>query len=153
MTEVTAELKLIALDAEDLAVVSAHLQDAVVRVGDMAFLPRERRFVALVNRFHWPAALAAQAVAYERRRAALRFERVSAVQVHGIDLKAKRQVLALLAAQFEPRGAEDPAGAVTLVFAGGAAIRIEMECIEAVLEDLGAAWSAGRKPEHGTGEG
>jgi len=152
MTDTATDLKLIALDAEDLAVVSAHLQDAVVRVGDMTFLPRERRFVALVNRFHWPAALTTSTPAYERRRAALRFERVSAVQVHGIDLTAKRQVLALLAAQFAPRDAEDPAGVVTLVFAGGAAIRIEMECIEAVLEDLGAAWSTGRKPEHSLGE-
>jgi hypothetical protein len=153
MTEAAKDLKLFALDAEDLGVLSAHLQDAVVRVGDMAFLPRERRFVALVNRFHWPAALASSSPAYQRRRAALRFERVSAVQVHGIDLKAKRQVLSLLATQFAPHGPEDPAGVVTLVFAGDAAIRIEMECIEAVLEDLGAAWAAGRKPEHGLSEG
>lgn len=156
-----SDLKLVALDAEDLAVLSAHLQDAVVKVADMAYLPRERRFAALANRFDWTTAVEAPAKAedtaktakrgkqpFVRRRSAIRFERVMAARVQGIDLKQKSRVLSLLAIQFEGKGAEDPAGAITLVFAGGSAIRLEVECIEAELSDLGAAWATKSKPRH-----
>lgn len=150
MTTAKGDLKLIAMDAEDLAVISAHVQDAVARIGDMAYLPRERRFVALVNRFDWTTALAdrTKGAAFARCRAALRFERVGKARIQNIDLGAKRQVLSLLALQFEGRGEEDPSGEVTLIFAGNAAIKLEVECIEAALEDLGAAWQARGKPEH-----
>lgn len=156
-----SDLKLVALDAEDLAVLSAHLQDAVVKVADMAFLPREQRFAALANRFDWTTAVAGSGTAedagkagkrgkqpFVRRRSAIRFERVMAARVQGIDLKQKSRVLSLLAIQFEGRSAEDPAGAITLVFAGGSAIRLEVECIEAELSDLGAAWATRSKPRH-----
>jgi hypothetical protein len=144
------DLKLLALDAEDLAVISAHLQDAILQVGDMAYRPREKRFVALTNRFDWCAALGldqqSAKSSYERHRTALRFERVLAAKLHGIDLQAKRQVLELLAIQFEETA--PPGGVVTLVFAGGAAIRLDVECIEAEMRDLGAAWKARHKPKH-----
>ena len=144
------DLKLIALDAEDLAVLSAHLQDAVLKVQDMAWLQRERRFAALVSRFDWAAALSAgkRARKPQRRRAALRFERVTAARLQGIEPKAKDQVLVLLAIVFEA-GAASPGGTVTLQFAGGAAIRLDVECIEAELRDLGAAWAARSRPDHG----
>lgn len=147
-----ADLKLIALDADDLAVVSAHLQDAVLQVADMAYRPSERRFVAIANRFDWAAATGAhgQTPALERRRAALRFERVLGAGLQGIDLKARRQVLELLAVQFEEK--EAPGGFITLIFAGGGAIRLTVECIEAELRDLGAAWAARGRPRH-PGEG
>jgi Protein of unknown function (DUF2948) len=147
-----ADLKLVAFDAEDLAIVSAHLQDAVVRIADLAYLPREQRFAALLNRFDWVAANAAPGSGgnpvYKRRRAALRFERVVGAKLQGIDLKAKRHVMSLLAIGFEAKAPDDPAGHVTLVFAGGAAIRLQVECLEAEFRDLGAAWSAKRKPGH-----
>ncbi len=143
------DLKLIALDAEDLAILSAHLQDAVFTVADMTYLPHEHRFAAVLNRFDWAAALPAgkRKARRQRRRTALRFERVNAAQLHGIELKARERVLSLLAVQFEP-GAF-PAGVVMLHFAGGAAIRLEVECIEAELRDLGAVWSTRSKPDHG----
>jgi hypothetical protein len=143
-----ADLKLLALDAEDLAVISAHLQDAVLQVADIVYQRSERRFVAMANRFDWEAAVGAAGSkpSCERRRAALRFERVLDAKLQGIDLKAKRQVLSLLAVQFQEKDA--PSGFVTLVFAGGGAIRLEVECIEAELRDLGAAWAARRQPEH-----
>ncbi len=144
------DLKLIALDAEDLAIISAHLQDAVLKVGDLAFLPRERRFAAVANRFDWIDAIAKETRAkdkrYERRRAALRFERVLRAQVHGIDQKNKSAVASLLAISFEP--GELPAGRITLQFADGGAIRLDVECIEAELRDLGPAWQALAKPQH-----
>jgi hypothetical protein len=145
------DLKLIALDAEDLGVISAHLQDAVLRVGDMVYLPSEKRFVAVANRFDWTAVNAAEQpkTGYQRRRAGLRFERVITAKVQGIDFKDKRAALALLAVTFEPAvQADTPEGNVTLTFSGGAAIRLGVECLEVELKDLGAAWTAKRSPEH-----
>jgi hypothetical protein len=140
------DLKLIALDAEDLRVLSCHLQDAVIRVGDMAYVKNEQRFAAIANRFDWEAASRAQAGRYRRRRTGLRFERVRSAQVQGIDLKQKNAVLDLLAVTYEP--GEEPSGTLMLQFAGGGAIRLEVECIEAELRDLGAAWQTRHKPVH-----
>jgi len=143
------DLKLIALDADDLAVISAHLQDAVLKVADMAFLPREKRFAAIANRFDWIDAIendGAREKGYARRRVALRFERVLGAQVQGLDLKDKGAVAELLAVRFEP--GDPPQGQVTLEFAGGGAIRLNVECIEAELRDLGPVWQARSKPKH-----
>jgi hypothetical protein len=148
------DLKLIALDQEDLGVLSAHLQDAVVRVGEMAYLPKEKRFVAIANRFDWAKAVdeskgAGSQESYERRRSGIRIERVNGAKLQGIDLNDKRAVLALLAMTFVPAGEpENPEGDVTLTFSGGAAIRLNVECVEVELKDLGAAWATNRSPEH-----
>jgi hypothetical protein len=158
-------LKLIALDNADLNIISAHMQDAVVRVAEMAYVPRDKRFALIANRFNWAKVAtlgnAAKVTkdALERRRTALRFERVTAAQVLGLDLKDKRAALALLAISFEPAtptaenaNGEDPNagpdGHVTLTFSGGACIRLTVECVEAELKDMGAAWSTKRAPEH-----
>jgi hypothetical protein len=140
------DLKLLALDPEDLKVLSCHLQDAVIRVGDMAYLKGEMRFAAIANRFDWERAAQSREQSYQRRRSGVRFERVKAAQVQGIDLKQKDAVLVLLAVTFEP--AQEPSGTLTLQFAGGGAVRLQVECIEAELRDLGAAWRTQRKPEH-----
>jgi hypothetical protein len=143
------DLKLVALDAEDLSIISAHLQDAVLKVADLAFLPREKRFAVVANRFDWVDALnsdAAKQKHYARRRTALRFERVLGAQVHGIDLRNKSAVVSLLAIGFEP--GEPPEGNVTLRFADGGAIRLHVECIEAELRDLGPVWEAKSRPQH-----
>lgn len=148
------DLKLIALEAEDLNVVSLHLQDAVLTVGDIAYLPREQRFAALLNRFDWFDAVQAGSgrdaanAPFTRRRTALRFERVRAAGLKGIDLNDKKRVLNLLAIQFEAHTPEDPAGFVSLIFAGDAAIRLDVEYIESEMRDLGGAWSTASKPEH-----
>lgn len=142
-------LKLAALDEEDLQVLSAHLQDAVLRVADMAYLPGQRRFAAVINRFDWEGALTAEGAKgkkAERRRAALRFDRVLGAQLSKIRMSAKTAVLELLAIRFEAD--EPPSGYVTLFFAGGGAIKLRVECIEAELKDLGPAWRASRMPEH-----
>jgi len=143
------QLKLVALDTEDLDIVSAHLQDAVMRLADIGFQPHERRFAIVLNRFDWPTALAAGGGARssnERRRAAIRFERVRRVSRQNIAQDKPDAVLSLLTVEFEPT--EPPAGMITLVFAGGGAIRLEVDCIEAELRDLGGAWSAARRPDH-----
>ncbi len=146
------ELKLIALDDEDLQVVSAHLQDAVVTVGDLAYLPRERRFVSVLNRFDWLAAAAAdrgeKGGGYQRRRAALRFEQVRAARVRNIALNDKRQVLNLLAVDFQKAGEGDPGGRVSLIFAADAQIELDVDCVEAELRDLGGVWATSSRPQH-----
>ena len=151
------DLKLIALDSEDLGVMSAHLQDAVVRVSDMTYLPLEKRFAAVANRFDWAKALGAasaragarDSAGLERRRTGLRFERVLSAKVSGLDLKDRRTTLALLAITFQPSNGGDAAdGDVTLTFSGGPAIRLTVECLEVEMKDLGAAWSAKSSPVH-----
>ncbi len=150
------DLKLIALEPDDLQIISAHLQDAVLTVGDIAYLPREKRFASLVNRFDWSRAHqtdsgsknASGKSAYERRRSALRLERVTAARLKNIDLADTKRVLSLLAIQFEPQVEGDPAGSISLIFAADAAIRLDVECIEVEMRDLGAAWTTEMKPEH-----
>jgi hypothetical protein len=135
-------LKLVALDAEDLAIVSAHVQDAVTRVADLRWLPDERRFLMVMNRYAWERASGREAG--ERRRSVLNFDRVTKAEATRIRRDAPDAVVSLLAVTFEP--AEPPAGTVTLTFAGGGAIRLTVECIEARLADVGGAWAARGRP-------
>ncbi|MEZ5854981.1 MAG: DUF2948 family protein [Hyphomicrobiaceae bacterium] len=144
-------LKLIAFDTEDLRVVSAHLQDATVRVSEMRYLKGEQRFAAVLNRFDWAQAHASGRDGLARRQAALRFERVQHAKVSGIDLSHAGDVLVLLAISFEARSTDDPAGWINLVFAGDKAIQLEVECIEAELRDLGPVWRTKSKPRHPKG--
>ncbi|MCB1520468.1 MAG: DUF2948 family protein [Hyphomicrobiaceae bacterium] len=148
-------LMLIALDDADLAVMSAHLQDAVVRVGDMAYLPRHKRFATVLNRFDWMTVATSGGKSDEvlRRRSGLRFERVLAARLSGIDLKSQNSFLSLLAITMTRAGEADPGGRVRLDFSGGAAIELDVECIEAELKDLGAAWRAKRRPVHEDDDG
>ncbi len=144
-------LRLNALDAEDLAIVSAHVQDAVLRVGDLALDGRAGRLLVPMNRFAWEAArpppLVAKPEPGERRRSvASCFDRVLSASRTGIDLGAPEDVLSLLALRWTP--GDDPSGAIELVFAGEAAIRLHVECIEVQLADLGAAWSTPSRPFH-----
>jgi hypothetical protein len=140
-------LKLVALDTDDLSVLSAHLQDAAARVADMAFLPQENRFAMLVDRFDWIAA-AGEGVA-QRRRSGVHFDRVQKARTRGFDLKDRDTVLNLLAAEFEERDA--PSGTVTLYFTGDAAIQLEVECLEAAISDLGPVWPADERPQQRDG--
>ena len=137
-------LKLSAFDADDLAVLSAHLQDAVLKVGDLHWLARRQRFVLVVSRFDWAGAGAGPP---ERRLAGVVFSRVLKVAARNIRSDAPDAVLALLAATFTP-GVEPPAGTVELTFSGGGSLRLEVECLEAALADLGPHWTARRRPAH-----
>ena len=150
-----ALLKLLALDEQDLEIISAHMQDAILRVEDMAFEPDSHRFVAVFNRFDWPTAhrLGEQeAVAntgkkpYERCRCALRFDYVEQVQLKRIKFDRPDTVLELLAIRFET--GEAPSGMVELIFADNYNIRLRVECIEAELSDLSPCWGARSQPEH-----
>ena len=141
-------LKLAALDAEDLDTISALLQDAVATVGEIDYQSRERRFAMVLNRFDWVGATAPKPQ-YRRRRAGLRVHCVHHVGISGFAQGDTARVLNLLSIHFLPK--ELPSGTILLVFSGDAAIRIDVECIEAALEDLGPEWAAAHAPHHTTG--
>ena len=139
------QLKFVVLDEEDLEVASTHLQDAVVRVSDILWRPQEKRVVVALNRFDWEGAQGDNPE-FRRRRAALRFERVLACKCRQVDPAHKDDVLNLLAVEFSET--EAPSGVVLLEFSGGATVRLEVECLEAELADLGSSWMTVHCPAH-----
>lgn len=149
------DLRLMALDAQDLQIISAYCQDAVMKTQDLIFEPKGQRFVIVMNRFAWEAADERKGFfrfrprSRERRRAVLHFDRVVSVRQNGIAATMPDEVLDLLAIRFEE--ADAPSGVIELVFAGNATIRLQVECIEAQLSDLGAAWSTDAVPDHDRG--
>jgi hypothetical protein len=138
-------LKLVALDMDDLEIVSAHLQDAVVSVGDVHWRPAEKRLVIGLARFDWEGAQTGRPD-YQRRSSALRFDRVNSFKCRNVDCSDKKVMLNLLAVSFEET--DGPAGVVTLTFSGGAALRVEVECLECELVDLGPIWTTTCCPAH-----
>jgi Protein of unknown function (DUF2948) len=148
-TLIMEELKLVALDKDDIEVVSAHVQDALVKVADIFWQPHEHRFVMALKRFDWMKAVDAlknKAPDHRRCRTALRFERVISCKCRGLDQTGKDALLNLLAVEFVERDA--PGGTVTMTFSGGGAIRLEVECLEAELVDLGEVFTAMACPDH-----
>lgn len=129
------QLKLMALDADDLAVISTHVQDARVQTSDIIWRQGEKRLVVGLNRLDWEQALHGEA---EPRRlvSALRFDRVLACKSRSIDLTAPDKVLDLVGIEFHAHDA--PGGSALLLFAHGGAIRLDVECLECELTDLGA---------------
>jgi hypothetical protein len=132
---VTANLKLIALDAEDLAVISAHVQDARVLTADIVWRQSEKRLVVGMSRLDWEQTLAGDATP-RRLIAALRFDRVLSCKSRNIDLAAPQTALELLGIEFHP--GETPGGSAVLLFGQGGALRLDVECLECELTDLGA---------------
>jgi hypothetical protein len=142
-------LQLAALDEGDLEIISAMVQDAVLKVGDIHRLGASA-FSLSINRFAWDAKAKTPDGTGERRRSVLQFARVKSVETSGIDRGKPDTILSLLAVQFAPAplAADAPAGLITLVFSAGAAIRLQVECIECRLADTEAAWSAVATPHH-----
>jgi hypothetical protein len=139
MADPTA-LRLLAQDPEDLEVVSAAMQDAVLKVGDIAYEAKARRLTIGFNRYRWEAG------GGERVRAGLQLGGVLRVQTRKIRRGAREAVLELLAMTFTPSDA--PGGVVTFSFAGGGDLRATVECVEAVLADVSTPWPTTRKPAH-----
>lgn len=139
------ELRLLAEDAADLEIIAAAAQDALVRMGDVSFDPKARRFAALINRFRWEAAEAEGP--FERARCALSFESVLSVKSRHVRRDAPDALASILSVGFTP-GEEPPGGVVRLLLAGGGEIVIEVECLDALLMDLGPIWKTPRRPDH-----
>jgi Protein of unknown function (DUF2948). len=139
MTQAT-RLRLLAEDADDLTVIAAALQDAVGKIGDISYEPVAKRLTLVVNRYRW------EGKGGERVRAALQLGSVLKVQTRKLRRNAKDAVIELLSVGFEP--AEAPGGVVTFAFAGGGDLRVEVECLDAVLADVSDPWSTPRTPQH-----
>jgi hypothetical protein len=138
----TAPLRLLAEDAEDLELISAALQDAVGRIGDIAYEPGERRVTLVLNRFCWER----DETGKKRVRTALQFGSVLSVKARKLRRDKPDAVVELLAADFEP--GEPPGGGVWLRFAGGGDLRLEVECVDAALADLSDPWPTRHAPAH-----
>jgi Protein of unknown function (DUF2948) len=145
-------LKLRAEDAEDLAVLSATLQDAVVAVRDLAFLADEERFVLVASRFRWERGFrfSAGEAGFERILCAVAFEGVAAVSYRGFRRSDEDRILSLLSIRFDPGR---PHGAVHLDFSGGAGVRLEVARIACRSRDLGEPWPTPWRPRHDEEEG
>ena len=128
------QLKLIALDPDDLAVISAHVQDARVQASDIVWRQDEKRLVVGMSRLDWEQTLSG-GTAPRRLLAALRFDRVLACKSRNIDLEAPDTVLELVGIEFHP--GEAPGGSALLLFNHGGALRLDVECLECELTDLG----------------
>lgn len=142
MARPPAPLRLLAQDPEDLALISAALQDAVLKLGDVHYEPEARRLTVTVNRFRWEDRRGAR----ERVRSALQFGDVSSLRARGLRLGAKAAVVNLLALEFEPGAA--PGGALHFRFAGGGDLRAEIDCLDLALADVSQPWPASRVPRH-----
>lgn len=157
----TGPIKLRARDPEDLQTVAACLQDALVPLSDIAYLKAEKRFVMVVNRFRWESGAAptpepeldseresdaryeeaAAGPLYQRVNCGICFDWVRNVKFREFDLRGKSQILNMLTLKAEP-------GAITLLFSGGAAIRLEVSGIRCHLEDLNEPWPTRWLPSH-----
>lgn len=150
----TLPIKLRAKDEEDLKVVSACLQDAIVPIGDMCYQPREKRFVAVANRFMWETSDGVAVAApvsdeegdgdlypFQRVHTAVRVENVTAVRSRGIDRRNRKLVLELLSLEKVDQG-------LILHFAGGGCVRVESPDWQLLVEDIGDPWPTGCKPRH-----
>ena len=131
-------LRLLAEDADDLHIISAALQDAILRPVDIVWEPSARRVTLALSRFCWECG-------GTRVMSAMQFGDVISVKSRRLP-RGPEHALELLAMDFEP--AEAPGGRVTLMFAGGGDLRIDVECLDAVLTDLSERWPAKVAPTH-----
>jgi Protein of unknown function (DUF2948) len=136
-------LKLVALDREGLGVISAHAQDSCLRRKDMTWQPQCKRFIIHNMRFDWAGEKEGRS---ERIGSVLRFERVLKVSHLGLAGRSEDSLLNLLAVTFEKT--DPPSGMVLLAFADGAIVRLEVECLEAELRDIGPRRPAAECPGH-----
>ena len=135
-----APLRLLAQDTEDLAIISAAMQDAVAKVGEISYEAKARRLTIAFNRYRWEVG------GHQRVRSGLQLGGVLNVQTRKIRRGARDAVLEVLAVTFEP--GEPPGGTITISCAGGGDLRVSVECIDVVLADVSEPWPTPRTPTH-----
>ena len=136
----TPPLRLLAQDAEDLAIISAAMQDAVAKLGEISYEARARRLTIGFNRYRWESGKS------ERVRSGLQLGGVLKVQTRKVRRGSRDAVIEVLAVTFEP--GEAPGGVITISCAGGGDLRAVVECIDAVLADVSEPWPTPRTPTH-----
>ena len=143
----TKPLKLLAEDADDIAPVSAALQDAVGQMGDFSYEPKARRFTLALNRFRWETSDEGRG---QRVRTAVQIGGVLAAKGHRLKQASVDAVVSLLSVTFEPD--EAPGGDLVFTFSGGGALRLTVECVDILMADLTDPWRAAARPSHPEGE-
>lgn len=151
-------LRLVARDGDDLRVIAALVQDAVLTGADLRWQPRARRFALLLGRFRWEDRATARPAGRrpERVQSLLTFDDVTRVAHQGLDRRDRDTVLSLLTLDWQPEtppdSPDDPAGPgrLVLVFAGDGAVALGVECLEVTLADVTRPYAApsGRVPDH-----
>jgi hypothetical protein len=137
-------LRLLAEDDADLQVISAALQDAISTVGEISYEAQARRLTIALNRFCWECS-GSEPI---RIRAGLQIGGVLGVKSRDVP-RDPQMMISILALTFEPQpDPENPGGAVLIHLAGDGDIRVEVECVDAVLSDLSAPWPAQASPAH-----
>jgi hypothetical protein len=142
----TKNLKLIAKTEEDLRVVSAHLQDSIASVSDIANLKKNKIFLMQLNRFMWEDVEKGVFRKNKRVRTVLKFENVLKVNSKNINQSTKDKFLDFLA--IESNQMPDKNYEMRIIFAGDSIIKIVSEVIEVTLDDQGRAWDTKNKPKH-----
>jgi hypothetical protein len=142
MADVATPLRLLAQEPEDLAVISAALQDAIAKIGDIRWDAQARTLTLACNRFRWESG----GRKGERVRSALQLGDVAGVQARKLRRDAKSAVVELLSIGFEP--GEAPGGTILLTFAGGGDLRVSVDCLDVILVDVSEPWSTPRQPGH-----
>jgi hypothetical protein len=140
-------LRLIAQEPEEVAALSAALQDAVGKIGDFLYEPDKARFTLALNRYRWEAGGRGKG---ERVRAAFQAGSVISAKAKRLKQGADDAVVSLLSIVFEAGEApeDNPGGALIFTFAGGGELRLDVECVDLVLADISEPWRAVRRPAH-----
>lgn len=141
-------LALIAADNADLGVISAVMQDAIAKVGDLAFVPRQRRFALVANRFVWENGVRKAHGPFTRVRAGCHFDDVHSVRTRGLRQGAASAIVDVLALTFAPTEGGDGAGVITIALGGGGAIALDVDAINVTMRDISAPWRTSRRPDH-----
>ena len=139
-------LKLIARTTEDLRVISAHLQDSIVKTSDIANLKKNKIFLMQLNRFMWEDVEKGVFRKNKRIRTVLKFENVLKVASKNVDQKKNDRFLDFLA--IETTKMPDKNYEMKLIFSGDIVLKLIAEAIEVTLDDQGAPWESKNKPEH-----
>jgi Protein of unknown function (DUF2948) len=143
-------LHLTAFDEQDLAAISAQMQDAVITLGNIKFDRRRKQLALVANRYAWDATWD-QNPQKQRRRTGLRINYVQSAKRLFVAAVNQGTIFNLLALTFESPGIkDDPSGHIILHFSGGHKISMEVECIDIQLDDLGPAWGTANEPQHET---
>tara|TARA_B110000971_G_scaffold10251_1_gene9824 strand:+ start:253 stop:696 length:444 start_codon:yes stop_codon:yes gene_type:complete len=139
-------LKLLATSDEDLRVVAAHLQDAIVSTQDIASLKKNRIFLIQLNRFMWEDIEKGVFRKNQRIRTVLKFDNVIRVLSKNINAKKNENFLDFLT--IESSLLPDKSYEIKLIFSGNAVIKIKTEVIDVTLDDQGSPWESKTKPKH-----
>jgi hypothetical protein len=139
-------LKLLATSDEDLRVIAAHLQDAIVSVKDTANLKKNRIFIIQLNRFMWEDVEKGVFRKNKRTRTVLKFDNV--ISVFSKNINAKKDKIFLDFLTIESNLLPDKSYEIKLIFSGDSVIKIKTEVIDVTLDDQGSPWETNTQPKH-----